>query len=83
MTDNAPAHPYAGMWMTADRQVRHELLSSGRYREARGTRESAYKGRYQVSGNHIEYQDDTGFAADGDFIGDVLYHAGMILSRQR
>ncbi len=31
-------------------QVRHELLANGRYDEARGTRESAYRGRYEVSG---------------------------------
>ncbi|RKJ60519.1 hypothetical protein D7X33_27710 [Butyricicoccus sp. 1XD8-22] len=32
-----------------------------------------------INGNHIEYVDDTGFTADGDFINGVLYHAGMVL----
>jgi hypothetical protein len=45
-------------------------------------RERAYKGRYEVTGTHIEYRDDTGFTADGNFIDDVLHHAGMILYRQ-
>jgi hypothetical protein len=77
-----PDHPYAGMWVTADGYVRHELLPNGRYDEARGDRESAYQGRYEVTGDHIEYWDDTGFTADGDFIDGVLHHAGMILYRR-
>lgn len=39
----------------------------------------AYQGNYQIVGNHIEYQDDTGFVADGDFIAGVLHHAGMVM----
>jgi len=76
------SHPYVGMWQTADGRIRHELLANGRYDEARGSRKSAYQGRYQVSGHHIDYWDDTGFTADGDFVDDVLYHAGMILYRR-
>ena len=76
-------HPYVGMWITEDNHVRHELLPNGRYVEARGNRERAYEGRYEVSGSHIEYWDDTGFTADGDFVEpDVLHHGGMILYRQ-
>ncbi|EWY41957.1 hypothetical protein N825_18580 [Skermanella stibiiresistens SB22] len=75
-------HPYVGLWVTEDGRIRHELLSNGRYVEARGTRERAYEGRYEVTGNHIEYWDDTGFTADGDFIDGVLHHAGMILYRR-
>jgi hypothetical protein len=75
-------HPYIGMWVTADGHIRHELLANGRYIEARGSRESAYQGRYEIVGNHIEYWDDTGFTADGDFIDDVLHHAGMVLFRR-
>ncbi|RAX39357.1 Atu4866 domain-containing protein [Rhizobium tropici] len=77
------SHPYVGMWVTADGYVRHNLLPNGRYDEARGRRESAYQGRYEVRGNHIDYWDDTGFTADGDFIDDVLHHGGMILYRQK
>ena len=75
------SHPYVGMWVTADGRVRHELLPNGRYDEARGQRESAYQGRYTVTGNHIDYVDDTGFTADGEFIDGVLYHGGMVLRR--
>lgn len=50
--------------------------------EARGNRKSAYQGGYKVTGNHIDYKDDTGFAADGDFKDGILYHAGMVLYRE-
>lgn len=76
-------HPYVGMWMTADGRVRHHLLPNGRYDEARGSRESAYQGRYEIRENHIDYWDDTGFTADGDFIDGVLHHGGMIFYRQK
>lgn len=82
MPESTP-HPYAGMWHTADARIRHELLPEGRYVEARGNRESAYTGRYVVTGDHIDYVDDTGFTADGDFVDGVLYHAGMVLRRVR
>lgn len=75
-------HPYIGMWVTGDGHIRHELLPNGRYDEARGTRRSAYQGRYEMKGHHIDYWDDTGFTADGEFIDDVLYHAGMVLYRE-
>ena len=77
-----PNHPYVGMWVTDDNRVRHELLPNGRYVEARGQRERAYEGRYEVDGTHIEYWDDTGFTADGDFVDqNTLHHGGMILRR--
>jgi Agrobacterium tumefaciens protein Atu4866 len=76
-------HPYVGLWVTDDGRVRHELLANGRYDEARGNRQSAYRGRYEVTGSHIEYWDDTGFTADGDFVdANTLHHGGMILRRQ-
>jgi hypothetical protein len=78
-----PQHPYVGMWVTDDGRVRHELLPNGRYDEARGTRESAYQGRYEVTGTHIDYWDDTGFTADGEFVDEnTLHHGGMILRRR-
>ncbi|MGF9698274.1 Atu4866 domain-containing protein [Paenibacillus sp. MABNR03] len=76
------SHPYVGMWVTKDGYIRHELLPNGRYDEARGQRQSAYQGSYVVAGDHIEYVDDTGFTADGDFINGILYHAGMVLYRE-
>ncbi|WP_197679000.1 Atu4866 domain-containing protein [Auraticoccus monumenti] len=70
-----------GTWVTQDRHIRHELLPDGRYVEARGRREAAYTGRYWMEGNHVEYLDDTGFTADGDFVDGVLHHAGMVMHR--
>tara|TARA_R100000789_G_scaffold71806_1_gene67474 strand:- start:1440 stop:1742 length:303 start_codon:yes stop_codon:yes gene_type:complete len=76
-------HPYVGMWVTADNRIRHELLPNGRYVEARGERERAYEGRYEINGTYIEYWDDSGFTADGEFVElDVLHHAGMVLYRK-
>ena len=83
LAEEPPPHPYVGIWVTADNHIRHELLPNGRYVEARGNRERAYEGRYKVTGNDIEYWDDTGFTADGTFVTpDVLHHAGMILHRK-
>lgn len=83
MAPETAAHRYVGLWVTADGRVRHELLPDGRYDEARGPRESAYQGSYTVTGSHIDYRDDTGFTADGDFVdADTLHHGGMILRRQ-
>lgn len=80
---NAP-HPYIGMWVTEDGHIRHELLPNGRYDEQRGSRRSAYQGRYTVTGSHIDYVDDTGFTADGEFVSpDVLHHGGMVFRRER
>ncbi|MCJ8519543.1 hypothetical protein ABID21_002737 [Pseudorhizobium tarimense] len=77
-------HPYVGMWVTDDNRVRHELLPNGRYDEVRGNRESAYQGSYVVTGSHIDYWDDTGFTADGEFVDeDTLHHGGMILRQVR
>ncbi|WP_092381519.1 Atu4866 domain-containing protein [Micromonospora phaseoli] len=78
----ASPHPYVGMWVTADGHIRQELLADGRYDEARGERESAYTGSYQVDGTRIEYVDDTGFSADGTFDGDVLHHGGYVFYRE-
>lgn len=76
-------HPFIGMWVTADGNIRQELKPDGRYAEARGNRENAYTGRYKVNGDTIKYWDDSGFIADGEFIDDVLYHAGMVMYRRQ
>ncbi|GAB2651955.1 Atu4866 domain-containing protein [Kribbella swartbergensis] len=78
---NNDANKYVGLWVTADNHVRQELLPTGRYVEARGTREAAYTGRYEITGDHIEYWDDSGFQADGEFRDDVLHHGGMVMRR--
>jgi hypothetical protein len=79
--ENSNAHAYIGMWVTIDGYVRQELLPNGRYDEARGDVQSAYQGSYRIDGNQIDYVDDTGFSADGEFRDNVLYHAGMVLYR--
>lgn len=72
---------YVGLWVTEGGQIRHELLPGGRYDEARGDRPSAYRGSYRLTGDHIDYRDDTGFTADGEFRSGVLHHAGMVMRR--
>lgn len=81
MADDQSQSSYVGMWVTDDGHIHHELLPGGRYDEARGDRESAYRGSYILTGDHIDYLDDTGFTADGEFVDGVLYHAGMVLRR--
>ncbi|WP_371674001.1 Atu4866 domain-containing protein [Streptomyces sp. NBC_00289] len=75
------SHPCVGMWVTADGFIRQELLPNGRYDEARGNRRSAYTGSYTVTGNHIDYADDTGFTATGDVRDGVLFHEHLVLYR--
>ena len=77
-------NPYVGMWVTPDGVIRQELLANGRYDEARGSRKSAYRGRYEIRGKEIFYWDDTGFTADGVFVSDdELHHGGMIFRREK
>lgn len=80
-THEADQHPYIGLWVTGDGNIRQRLLPEGRYVEARGSVELAYQGAYSMDGNTIYYRDDTGFSADGVFRDDVLFHAGMIMYR--
>jgi hypothetical protein len=71
------------MWQTADGHIRQQLLPGNRYDEARGTKESAYTGRYQITGDYIYYWDDTGFEADGRFTDEnTLHHGGYIFYRK-
>lgn len=73
---------HIGVWVTKDGYIRHEFLPNGRYDEARGNKKSAYTGFYTIHGKHVEYLDDTGFIADGDFEDGVFYHAGMVLYKE-
>ncbi|MFJ9036701.1 Atu4866 domain-containing protein [Streptomyces sp. NPDC102406] len=81
-TNPTVSHPYVGMWVTEDGYIRQELLPDGRYDEARGTRRSAYTGSYTVTGDHIDYVDDSGFTATGDVRDGVLYHEHLVLYRE-
>ncbi len=81
--DDGPGeHPYVGLWASPDDWLRQELLPDGRYDEARGDRESAFRGRYWIDGTRIDYLDDLGFWAYGEFRDGVLEHAGYRLTRQ-
>ena len=74
---------YIGMWVTSDGYIRQELLPNNRYDEARGNRKSAYQGSYKVSGDSIDYVDDTGFTADGKFINSqTLHHGGYVFYKE-
>ncbi|UXX96284.1 Atu4866 domain-containing protein [Streptomyces sp. AD2-2] len=79
MNTNAAPHPFVGMWVTADGHIRQELLPNGRYDEARGNRRRACTGSYTVTGDHIDYVDDTGFTATGDVRDGVLFHEHLVL----
>ncbi len=75
---------YVGMWVTADGYIRQELLPEGRYDEARGNKQHAYQGRYEITGDYIYYWDDTGFEADGKFVNaHTLHHGGYIFYKQK
>ncbi|MFI1734467.1 Atu4866 domain-containing protein [Streptomyces acidicola] len=77
-----PSHPFLGMWVDDDDFVRQELLPDGRYDEARGDRPRAYQGRYWITGNRIDYLDDLGFWAFGEFQDGSLHHAGYRFTRR-
>jgi len=74
---------YIGMWVTENGYIRHKLLPNFRYDETRGNLKSTYQGCYAISGNHIDYKDDKGFTADGEFREGILYHAGMVLYKEK
>ena len=76
-------HEIMGMWVTKDGYIRQELLPNGRYDEARGNKKSAYTGRYTINGHHIDYVDDTGFTADGEFRNGILYHGGYVFYKEK
>jgi len=76
-----PAHSYAGMWIDDTGFLHQELQEDGRYDETRGGRPHAFQGRYWIEGDRIEYLDDLGFWAFGEFRDGVLFHAGYRLTR--
>ncbi|MEU7860782.1 Atu4866 domain-containing protein [Nonomuraea sp. NPDC049141] len=74
-------HSYLGLWVDDHDFVRQRLLPDGRYDEARGDRPSAYRGRYWINGARIDYLDDLGFWAYGEFRDGELHHAGYRFTR--
>jgi len=73
--------PSLGMWVDETDFLHQELTSDGRYDETRGGRANAFQGRFWIEGDRIDYLDDLGFWAFGEFRDGVLYHAGYVLHR--
>lgn len=71
-----------GVWIDTDDFLHQELTADGRYDETRGGRPHAFQGRYWVDGDRIDYLDDLGFWAFGQFTDDVLQHAGYTMHRK-
>lgn len=70
-----------GTWIDQNDFVHQHLSADGRYDETRGGREHAYQGRFWINGDRIDYRDDLGFWAYGEFVGDTLQHAGYTFHR--
>ncbi|WP_055713894.1 Atu4866 domain-containing protein [Streptomyces torulosus] len=71
--------PRVGVWIDRNGFLHQELTADGRYDEIRGGRPHAYQGRYCIDGDRIDYLDDLGFWAYGEFQGDELRHAGYVM----
>lgn len=74
--------PYLGMWIDEKDFLYQELTADGRYDETRGGRPHAYQGRFWIDGTRIDYLDDLGFWAFGDFVGNRLHHVMYRLDRK-
>jgi hypothetical protein len=71
--------PRVGVWIDRKDFLHQELTADGRYDETRGGRPHAYQGRYWIDGDRIDYLDDLGFWAYGEFQDDELHHAGYVM----
>ncbi|MEU6192082.1 Atu4866 domain-containing protein [Streptomyces sp. NPDC047061] len=71
--------PRVGVWIDRNDFLHQQLTADGRYDETRGGRPHAYQGRYWIDGDRIDYLDDLGFWAYGEFRGDELHHAGYVM----
>ncbi|MEV6543762.1 Atu4866 domain-containing protein [Streptomyces sp. NPDC051665] len=71
--------PRSGVWIDEHDFLHQELTPDGRYGETRGGRPHAYEGRYWIDGDRIDYLDDLGFWAFGEFRGGELHHAGYAM----
>jgi hypothetical protein len=71
--------PRIGVWIDENDFLHQELTADGRYDETRGGRPHAYEGRYWIDGDRIDYLDDLGFWAFGEFRGEELHHAGYAM----
>ncbi|WP_077800893.1 Atu4866 domain-containing protein [Streptomyces sp. JHA26] len=71
--------PRIGVWIDREDFLHQELTVDGRYDETRGGRPHAYQGRFWIDDDRIDYLDDLGFWAYGEFRGDELHHAGYVM----
>jgi hypothetical protein len=72
-----------GMWVTENGHIRLELLSGGRYDEARGAKRSAYIGRWEIRGpGQLFFADDSGFTAVGTVADGALEVGGDVFRRE-
>ncbi|AZQ35423.1 amidohydrolase [Streptomyces cyaneochromogenes] len=71
--------PRGGVWIDRKDFLHQRLSADGRYDETRGGRPHAYQGRFWIDGDRIDYLDDLGFWAYGEFKGDELHHAGYVM----
>lgn len=74
--------PYLGMWIDESDFLYQELTADGRYDETRGGRPHAFQGSFWIDGDRIDYLDDLGFWAFGEFVDGVLHHGPYILTRR-
>ena len=74
--------PWTGTWVDETGFLHQELRPDGRYDETRGGRPHAFQGSYWVDGDRIDYLDDLGFWAFGEFRDGVLHHAGYRMRRR-
>lgn len=74
--------PYLGMWIDESDFLHQELTADGRYDETRGGRPHAYQGNFWIDGDRIDYLDDFGFWAFGEFVDGVLHHGPYTLTRR-
>lgn len=75
------ASPHLGVWIDESGFLHQELTADGRYDETRGGRPHAYRGRFWITGTRIDYLDDLGFWAFGEFVGDQLHHVTYRMHR--
>jgi hypothetical protein len=79
--DGVTDSQYLGTWIDETGFLHQTLTADGRYDETRDGREHAFQGRFWITGDRIEYLDDLGFWAYGDFVDGTLYHGGYVLHR--
>lgn len=55
-----------GRWETADGGIQLKLLPNGRYDKVRDSHQNSHRGRYEVDGSRLYFEDDSGLTAIGE-----------------